>query len=1195
MKPAFIILFAVLLLAPSHSGLSREETAPSRETVSSAGLQLNSPDLPGPPQNARKADASTITRLDNLPLYFVENKGQVDYRVGYYAKIRNGTVYFTGEEIVYQFLVGDGKQDLRQEGTVPSDGRTPLATTSTLREENVRLSFVGANKRARLEGQEEQEAKFNYIRGKDPKKWVSAASSFQKVVYRDLYRGIDLVVAGREGRMKNEYVVRRGGDPAAIRLKYDGAKALRVNENGQLEVQTSAGLLIEDVPLSFQIIDGHKKGVRTKYRIAGDQTVRFQVEGFRKDTELVIDPLTYSTFLGGSSGDTGYAIAIDGSGNAYVTGQTFSSDFPTTTGAYDITLASAPDAFITKLNPSASALLYSTYLGGSQVDYGRGIAMDGSGNAYVIGATSSNDFPVTAGAYDTSYYAMMDVFVTKINSSGSVLLYSTYLGGSGSDFGLAIAVDGTGNAYLAGQASPNFPVTAGAFDTTISGNYDAFITKLNSSGSALLFSTFLGGASDDMAGGIARDGSGNAYVTGNTFSSDFPTTVGAYDTSFNGGMEDAFITKLNSSGNALVYSTFLGGSSYDEGRGIAIDGSGNAYITGATYSSDFPTTAGAYDTSFNGGSIDVLMTKLNSSGTALLYSTYLGGGGNDTGYGLAIDGSGNAYVTGLSDSNDFPTTSFAIDSSNDGNADAFVTKFNSSGSALRYSTYLGESAIDYGSAIAVDGSGYAYITGHAYSINFPTTAGAYDTSHNGSQDVIVTKFPTAFPDIRQPVADINFGTVNVGSSADQTTTIYNDGDGALTVNSISRTSGSNEFTFVGPNVPFAISAGSYQNITVRFAPTSGGSKSADFSVNSDDPDEPDASFDVSGTGAILTETVSTPNTPVGTTSGYIGTSYAFATGNSTSNLGHSVQYYFDWGDGTNTGWLAVGTFSAQKSWSSANTYNVTAKARCATDTGIESAISSALAVSISVEGRDNSPSNYQVIPECIWAIATGGGTWVSEVQVSDITGGSVVSVYFNYGAGNRRGPFTLWTSPGANQSVKYFNILSSIDALDAEAFTYYGRVGAVEFSTQDASHRIQVAARTLNGNYSKTFPGLNLKDANTASITRKMMIQNFSNNATYRSSCGFFNPTANSVTIEFRLLLENGSTIGWTFTRTLVGYDFQSFSPFNQAGVPYPANSYDNVVLWITPTTGSGRVMVYGASANNTSNDPAAHIGVQYQ
>jgi len=1177
-------------------GLSRQDEANVGNSVPPQSLQLISQSPPAGQLRNRKADAQTIALLDNLPLYFIENRGQNDERVKYDAKIRNGRVYFTGTEIVYQFLVRDESKNSPQENLSPAVGPLPVdqgrpGEARTIQGETVKLSFVGANKEIRLEGREEQEAKFSYFRGKDPRKWVSAAPSFQKVAYRDLYPHIDLVVSGREGRMKNEYVVRPGGDPAAIRLKYDGAKALRVNEKGQLEVQTSKGLLIEDVPLSYQVIDGHRQGVRTEFQVTGEGTVQFEVSAYRENAELVIDPLTYSTFLGGASDDYGYGIAVDGSGNAYLTGSTYSDNFPAT--SYDFSHNGNSDVFLTKLNSWGTDLLYSAFLGGAGDDYGYGIAVDGSGNAYVTGYTESSDFPTTSGAYDTSHNGNYDVFLTKLDSSGTALLYSTFLGGTDGEEGMDIAVDGSGNAYVSGRTnSGDFPTTSGAYDRSRSG-IDVFLTKLNSSGGTLLYSTFLGGTSGERVYAIAVDGSGNAYVTGYTESSDFPTTSGAYDTSHNGN-SDVFLTKLNSSGTALLYSTFLGGTDGEEGRGIAVDGSGNAHLTGYTYSSSFPTTSGAYDTSFN-GLTDAFVTKLNSSGSALLYSTFLGGPDYDFGRGIAVDGSGNAYVIGGTASSDFPTTSGAYDTSHNGNYDVFLIELNSSGTDLPYSTFLGGWASEEGFGIVVDGSGYAYLTGTTGSSTFPTTSGAYDISHSNGSDAFVTKLFMRFPDVRQPIADINFGNVNVGGTSDQTTTIYNDGEAALTVNSISRTSGSTEFTYVGPNLPFAVSAGGYQAVTIRFASASGGSKSAVFNVNSDDPDEADATFNASGTGAILTETVSTPSTPVGTTSGYIGTSYSFATGNSTSNLGHSVQYYFDWGDGTNSGWLAVGTFSAQKSWSSANTYNVTAKARCATDTAIESSVSSALAVSISVEGRDNSPSNYQIIPECIWAVASGGGTWVSEVQVSDITGGSLVSVYFNYGAGNRRGPFTLWTSPGANQSVKYFNILSSIDALDAEAFTYYGRVGAVEFSTQDASHRIQVAARTLNGNYSKTFPGLNLKDANTASITRRMMIQNFSNNATYRSSCGFFNPTANSVTIEFRLLLENGTTIGSPFTRTLVGYDFQSFSPFNQAGVSYPTYSYDNVVLWITPTSGSGKVMIFGASANNTSNDPAAHIGVQYQ
>jgi hypothetical protein len=243
---------------------------------------------------------------------------------------------------------------------------------------------------------------------------------------------------------------------------------------------------------------------------------------------------------------------------------------------------------------------------------------------------------------------------------------------------------------------------------------------------------------------------------------------------------------------------------------------------------------------------------------------------------------------------------------------------------------------------------------------------------------------------------------------------------------------------------------------------------------------------------------------------------------------------------------------------------------------------------------DDSPADYIILPEVIWALATGGGTWVSEVQITDLTGGSAVSAYFSYGGGLRRGPIALWTnSGGAGQSVKLSNLLSTLASIDT-AFTYSGRVGAVEFVTQDAAHQIQVAERTLNGNYSKTFPGLRLVNSNTADTTREMIVQNYTNNSLYRSTCGFFNPTANSLTVDFRLYDGAGALIGSAFTKTFVGYDFMAFNPFSEAGVPYPGASYDNVILVVSPTSGTGQIVCFGASANNLSNDPAAHIALQY-
>jgi Bacterial Ig-like domain (group 1)/Beta-propeller repeat len=498
-------------------------------------------------------------------------------------------------------------------------------------------------------------------------------------------------------------------------------------------------------------VDGVRHEIAGSYKLKAKNTVGFELAGYDASRPLVIDPvLVYSTFIGGDRNDQGRDIVVDASGSAYVTGFTDSSEFPTTVGAFDTTYSgSLGDVFVTKLNPSGSALVYSTFLGGSGDDLGLGIAVDTSGSAYVTGRTSASNFPTTVGAFDTTHNGNNDVFLTKLNPSGSALVYSTFVGDVSFDEGDGIAVDTFGSAYVTGQTfSPNFPTTVGAFDTTFNGNVDfaTFVTKLNPSGSALVYSTFLGGSGADFGFGIAVDISGSAYVTGFTRSHNFPTTVDAFDTTPNGDF-DVFVTKLNPSGSPpLVYSTFLGGSGSDGGLGIALDTHGSAYITGFTTSPNFPTTVGAFDTTHN-GDIDVFVTKLNPSGSVpLVYSTFLGGMDVDQGNGIAVDTSGSAYVTGFTRSPNFPTTVDAFDTTPNGDFDVFVTKLNPSGSLpLVYSTFLGGSSLDFGFSIALDTLGSAYITGDTTSPNFPTTVGAFDTTHNATIDnveVFVTKLST---------------------------------------------------------------------------------------------------------------------------------------------------------------------------------------------------------------------------------------------------------------------------------------------------------------------------------------------------------------------------------------------------------------------------------------------------------------------
>jgi hypothetical protein len=501
----------------------------------------------------------------------------------------------------------------------------------------------------------------------------------REIVYRELWPGVDLAFRGGGAGLKYEFHVRAGADPSKIRLAYRGADGLAVGAAGNLSIQTRAGTLNDAAPRSYQRFDGRRVPVGSRFVLDGRRSFRFQLgPSYDSRRPLVIDPgLSYSSYLGGGADEDGDAVAVDSSGNAYVTGKTESSNFPT-----------------------------------------------------------------TAGTFDTSSNGLKDVFITKLNASGSALVYSTYLGGGGDEEAAAIAVDSSGNAYLAGKTnSSGFPTTTGAFDRTLGGTDDGFVTKLNSSGSALVYSAFLGGSGVDDAAGIAVDSSGSAYVIGLGDSADIPTTAGAFDTTANGNY-DAFVSKLNASGSARAYSTYLGGSGAEQGQGIAVDASGNAYVSGRTDSSNFPVSAGAFDPSSN-GSLDLFVSKLNAAGSALAYSSYLGGGGNDRAGGIAVDGSGSAYVTGFTSSSDLPTTAGALDTSYNGNRDGFATKFNASGSGLSYSTFLGGSSEDHGRAIAVDAGGSAYVTGYTVSSGFPVTTGAFDTSYNGGLDVYVTKLNAA--------------------------------------------------------------------------------------------------------------------------------------------------------------------------------------------------------------------------------------------------------------------------------------------------------------------------------------------------------------------------------------------------------------------------------------------------------------------
>jgi hypothetical protein len=455
--------------------------------------------------------------------------------------------------------------------------------------------------------------------------------------------------------------------------------------------------------------------------------------------------LSYSTYLGGTGGESGNAIATDGAGNVYVAGETSSTDFPTVNPAQPACAGlSCADVFVAKLSADGSELVYATFLGGSNLDWGYGIAVNAAGNAYVTGTTTSRDFP-TVNAIQPELARLEDAFVTALDPTGAALLYSTYLGGTGIDHGRAIAVDGAGDAFVGGWTqSSDFPTANPVQPSHAGGFWDVFVARVAADGSQLVYSTYLGGRGVDVARGIAVGPDGSAVITGQAGSPDFPT-VNPIQPGYGGGPADFFVTRLTPDGSEVVYSTFLGGVGNDTAHSVGVDADGNATVAGLTDSFDFPTAKALQPVL--GGEYDAVVARLSADGSRLLYATYLGGSGFDFGRGVAVDPAGNAYLTGETHSLDFPTVKPIQAKLGGGECfgipcqDAFVTKVYADGSALAYSTYLGGTGSDTSWAIAVDAAGNASLTGETLARDFPT-ANPLQPSLAGFVDAFVAKIGT---------------------------------------------------------------------------------------------------------------------------------------------------------------------------------------------------------------------------------------------------------------------------------------------------------------------------------------------------------------------------------------------------------------------------------------------------------------------
>ncbi|GAA0341645.1 SBBP repeat-containing protein [Actinoallomurus spadix] len=662
-----------------------------------------------------------------LPLAFEPNRGQAAAGIRYLAHGPGYGVFITADRTVVT---------LAPHAAAKAGGRAYAMRTRHLRraerDRRAVLSFraVGGAADPVIAGGSPLAGRVNYLRGRDRAAWRTNIPTYREVTERGVYRGVDLRWYGTRQGLEYDVTVAPGVDPGKVRFAIGGLRARpHLTGRGDLVLPTALGDVVQRAPQAYQVVNGRPRPVAARFTLAGADQVGFALADHDRGRPLIIDPrLDYSTYLGGTGYDEGNGIVVDSAGSAYVTGDTNSADFPVER-AVQRRLRGGFDTFITKLDPTGTALVYSTYLGGSGEDLGIGIALDSAGAAYVTGETDSDDFPVTSGAFQTGYHGNGDAFVTKLDPSGGALAYSTYLGGGENDQADGIGVDASGDAYVAGYTySGDFPRTTGP---SMSGGTDAFAARLGPTGGTLLYSRYLGGSDYTEADGLAVDASGNAYLTGLTASSDFPTTAGAVQGS-PGGALDAFVTELSPADGALIYSTYLGGTGSELGYEIAVGSSGNAYVTGVTDSTDFPTTAGAFQTTFRGGYTDAFVTALGPTGGALVYSTYLGGARDDQGDGIAVDASGDAFVTGATDSRNFPATTGALQPAyGGGGSDAYVTEFDPAGSAPVHSTYIGGTAYDEGDGIAVDASGSPYLTGVTDSRNFPRTSGAFQTAYGG--------------------------------------------------------------------------------------------------------------------------------------------------------------------------------------------------------------------------------------------------------------------------------------------------------------------------------------------------------------------------------------------------------------------------------------------------------------------------------
>jgi hypothetical protein len=788
---------SVLALAVLAGGLAFELRARTHEKSSQATpAEVN-------PAKASWQNPPEASLVSSMGLRFEPNRGQTDAHVKFLSRNSQYNLFLTNDEAVFAL-----NGPTRQSG--PNRGRAARLTSrqpAQLSERAVlRMQIVGAHPQS-VSASEPTTGHTNYFIGRDARNWVRDIPQYSRVNYQAVYSGVDMTFYGNEHAVEFDLIVKPGADPSQFALHLTGARKMRTTASGDLILTTPVGDVSLKKPVAYQIVGGDKRPVAASFEARHNNDFGIRLGAYDRSRELVVDPAAiYSTYFGGSGADAGHALAVDGTGAVYVTGQTSSADFPTTAGAAQSTLLGTTDAFVTKFNPSGSALIYSTYLGGSSqqgteskgpTSSGNAIVIDGAGNAYIAGGTNTSDFPLCPGANNCPTPAQGiygggtgDAFAVKVNATGG-LAYSTFIGGSDDDVAEGIAIDPSGNIYVGGQTASANLTTVQPLQATYKGMDDGFVAMIDGTGGSFKYLDYLGGTGADLVTGIGLDQSHNIYVTGITISTDFPVrgtspyqskcgTDGKCNPNSKGAEDDSFVTAIKSDHSQYIYSTYFGGSGADDAQTMLVDPAGDVYFTGLTSSTDLVTVNPYVSSLVNGATNNVFVAELAPTGSTTPYVTYLGGTGADIAFGIALDSAKRIYLTGQTVSTDFPVIK-PIQKANAGQGDAFVSLLDTTMAGtqqLVFSTYLGGvGAEDTQSAgVAVDSQNNIYVTGDTASGSsgsFPVI-NAYQSSLNGASDAFLAKIsPTAttVSGYTLTVSAIAPSTISVGSSGTSTVTV----------------------------------------------------------------------------------------------------------------------------------------------------------------------------------------------------------------------------------------------------------------------------------------------------------------------------------------------------------------------------------------------------------------------------------------